>query len=325
MLSGMERDISDIAEMQHGVLTLAQARGNGFTKGMVKQRLASNRWEAMGPGVYRLCGSPRTWEQRLVALTFAAGPLAAASHRSAAGLLDIPGFDRRGLPEVTTPRARRHRSGAVPGIVHRWRPFPSDHLTIIDGIVTTRVARTLVDLAGVVHPKRVERAVDNSLAAGTVTVDSLRDTFSDLAGRGRRGVAVMRSLLAERTADVAAPASELEARFIELLRAAGLPDPVRQLDVGDDEGWIGRVDFAYPDVGLLVELDGRRHHSALVDRRADARRDDRMRLGGWRHIDRFTWADMAERDDLVVAHLRRRLGATGDGRGCQGTLSVTGS
>ena len=279
----------------------------------------------MGSGVYRLCGSPRTWEQRLVALTFAAGPQAAASHRSAAGLLDVPGFHRGGLPEVTTPRARRHRSGAVPGIVHRWRPFPSGHLTIIDGIVTTRIARTLVDLAGVVHPKRVERAVDNCLAAGTVTLESLRDTFSELAVRGRKGVAVMRSVLAERTAEIAAPASELEARFIELLRAAGLPSPVRQLDVGDDEGWIGRVDFAYPHVGLLVELDGRRHHSALLDRRADARRDDRMRLGGWRHVDRFTWADIAERDDLVVDHLRGRLGPTGDDQAPQAALSVTGS
>ena len=128
----------------------------------------------------------RSWEQRLVALTFAAGPLAAASHRSAAGLLDVPGFQRGGLPEVTTPRARRHRSGAVPGIVHRWRPFPTDHLTIIDGIVTTRIARTLVDLAGVVHPKRVERTVDNCLAAGTVTLESLRETFTELAVRGRK-------------------------------------------------------------------------------------------------------------------------------------------
>lgn len=97
--------------------------------------------------------------------------------------------------------------------MHRWRPFPADHLTVIDGIVTTRAARTLVDLAGVVHPKRVERAVDNCLAAGGVTLDSLRSTFSDLAGRGRKGVAVMRVVLTERAQDHAAPASELEARF----------------------------------------------------------------------------------------------------------------
>ena len=324
-MSSMDRNVTAIAETQHGVITSRQAAAAGLTAEMIKNRLASNRWETMGRGVYRLCGSPRTWQQRLVALTFAAGPLAGASHRSAAALLDIPGFSRRGLPEVTTPRARRHRSGSVAGIVHRWGPFPSVHLRIIDGIVTTRVARTLVDLAGVVHPKRVERAVDNCLAGGTVTLESLRDTFTDLAVRGRKGVAVMRSILSERTEDVAAPASELEERFIELLRAAGLPDPVRQLDVGDGEGWIGRVDFAYPHAGLLVELDGRRHHSALLDRRADARRDDRMRLGGWRHVDRFTWADIAERDDLVVDHLRRRLGGTGDGQGCLGALSVTGS
>ena len=314
--------MAELAERQHGVFTLAQARAAGFTRSAVVHRLSSGRWDLVGPGLYRLPGTARTWEQRLSGLVLASGPGSGASHRSAAALLGIPGFHRSGRVEAITLRPRRHRDPDYR--VHRWRVLPDDHLTMVEGIRTTRVARTLVDLAGVLHPSRTERAVDNCLAAGAVTLDSLCDTFIDLAGRGRSGVAVMRSVLAERTADVAAPASELEERFIELLRAAGLPNPVRQLDVGDGEGWIGRVDFAYPRVGLLVELDGRRHHSSLLDRRADASRDDRMRRGGWRHIDRFTWADIDERDDLVVAHLRRLLGPTGDGQGSQGTLSVTG-
>ncbi|MDP1807066.1 MAG: DUF559 domain-containing protein, partial [Acidimicrobiales bacterium] len=237
--------------------------------------------------------------------TLAAGPSAAASHRSAAALLRIPGFERRGVPEVTTPRTRRHRDPGT--IVHRWRPFPDDHLTVIDDIVTTRAARTLVDLAGVVHAQRTERAVDNCLAVGSVTFCSLHATFLELAGRGRKGVAVMREILGERDADYVPPASELEAIFRELLRLAGLPDADRQVDVGDSQGWIGRVDFGYPHLRVLIELDGRRFHSALLDRRADSRRDQRLRAAGWREVVRLSWFDVVHQPELVVALLRRLL------------------
>jgi very-short-patch-repair endonuclease len=305
MMCGMDRKIAIIAEMQYGVFTAAQARAAGFNREAMRHRVASGRWERLAEGVYRLPGTRRTWEQRLCAATLAAGPCAAASHRSAAALLAIPGFDRRGAAEVTTPRTRRHRGPDT--IVHRWRPFPDDHLTVIDGLVTTRAARTLVDLAGVVHPRRTERAVDNCLAEGSVTFDSLHATFLELAGRGRKGVAVMREILSERDADYVPPASELEALFRDLLRLAGLPDPVRQLDVGDALGWIGRVDFAYPRFGLLIELDGRRFHSALLDRRADAQRDQRLGGAGWREVVRLSWFDVVHQPELVVALLRRLM------------------
>ena len=300
----MDRKIILLAEKQHGVFTAAQVRETGFTRAAMRHRLASGHWELTPERVFRMPGSPRTWEQRVMALTLAAGPSAAASHRSAAALLSFPGFERRGPPEVTAPRSQRRR--AVDGVVHLWRPCPDHHLTVVEGIVTTRVARTLVDLAGVVHPRRTARAVDSCLAAGTVTLELLRTTFAELAGRGRKGAAIMRQILVERDDGYVAPASELEARFLELVRAAGLPEPVRQFDAGDAEDWIGRIDFAYPALGLLVELDGRRHHSALLDRQADQRRDRRLLAGGWGEVVRFSWFDVLERPVDVLNRLAQR-------------------
>jgi hypothetical protein len=302
----MNREILETAERQHGVTTFDVAVSVATLDG-AKWEMRSGRWSPMGAGVYRLRGAPRTWEQQVMALTLAAGPTAAASHRSAAALLGVPGFERRGVPEVTTPRHRRHRNPST--IVHRWRPFPDSHLTIIDGIVTTRVARTLVDLAGVLPPGRTERAVDSCLGARMVSLESLHSTFRELAGRGRRGTAVMRAILDERPPEYVAPESELEIRFLELVRAAGLPDPVRQLDTGDADGWIGRVDFAYPARGLLIELDGRANHSTRLDREADARRDARLREAGWRRVERVVWADVALHGEDLVAGLRRQLAA----------------
>lgn len=297
----------EIAVRQHGLFSHRQAVDAGFTRAAIRHRLQTGRWEQVAAFVYRAAGSTQTWEQRVFALVLAAGPSAAASHRSAAALLGIPGFERRGLVEVTTPRSRRHR--AENAVVHRWRPFPSHHLTVIEAIVTTRVARTLCDLAGVLHPGRVERAVDNCLAMGIATPGTLQAAFFDLAGRGRKGSTAMRRILAERSEGYVPPASELEARFLDLVREAGLREPVRQFDTGDEESWIGRVDMAYPPARMLIELDSRRHHSSKLDRESDEARDARLRRAGWRMV-RFTWDDLVQRPDWVLSELRGHLAAT---------------
>jgi predicted transcriptional regulator of viral defense system len=305
ILGEMNRHITRVLERQHGVVTDEQALAAGLTYEAIRHLLRTGRWERVASGLYRLVGSPPTWEQRVIIEVLAAGPAAAASHRSAAALLGIPGFDRRGRPELTTPRLRRHRAASA--IVHRWRPFPSHHLTVIDGIVTTRVARTLVDLAGVVKPGRIERAVDNCLAAGTVTYRVLNATFLELAGRGRSGVAVMRAILAERCELYIPPESELEAEFYALLRDHGIELPVRQYNVGDDREWIGRADYAFGGRRRLIELDSRRHHSSLLDRRADRERDARLRAAGWPPVERFTTDDVRRHPSETLARVRALL------------------
>jgi len=301
----MNRHITRLLERQHGIVTDEQARAAGLTHEAIRHLVRTGRWERVAGGVYRLVGSPPTWEQRVIGEVLAAGPASAASHRSAAALLGIPGFERRGRPELTTPRVRRHRSTSA--VVHRWRPFPSHHLTVIEGIVTTRVARTLVDLAGVVKPGRTERAVDNCLAAGTVTYRGLNATFQELAGRGRAGVAVMRAILAERSELYIAPESELEADFYALLRENGLELPIRQYNVGDDQEWLGRMDYAFRGRRRLFELDSRRHHSSLLDRQADRERDARLRAAGWPSVDRFTTDDVRNHPSETLARVRAIL------------------
>lgn len=304
----MERTVAALAEIQHGVFTLEQVLVFGGSRAAVRHRLRSGRWELVDDGVYRLTGAPRTWEQRVMSAVLATGPEAVASHTTAAALLGIPGFHPSGRPEVTTPRAQRRRyDGAT---VHRSRLLPAGHLSSIRGIPVTRTARTLVDLAGPLHPKRVDRAVENCLSEGRVRIDELRAVTGELAGRGRAGIGVMRAILEAREPGYVAVESELEDRFLALVHDAGLPEPRRQVDVGDAESWVGRVDFAYPDARLLVELDGRRHHTGLLDREADRRRDNRLVAAGWRVV-RFTWSDVTTRPDDVVAVLRRLLSNRG--------------
>ncbi len=299
-----------LAERQHGVFHIRQARAFGYTRAAVRHRRRRGTWAPLQRRVYRVPGSVRTWEQRLTAVVLASGPVAAASHRSAAALLGIPGF-KRDIVEVTTPRPRRHR-GERDAIVHRWRPFPSHHVTVIDGIPTTNVARTLIDLAGLLHPARTERALDNCLASGLVTLEAVRAAFDELRSRGRKGIALMRRLLEERGDGYVATASELEDRFLHLVRQAGLPEPVRQLNAGGD-AWIGRVDFTYPDARLIVELDGRKSHTAQLDLEADQARDSALIAAGWRPM-RVRFRRLSRQPHLLIADLRGAL-RTGDRAG----------
>ena len=316
----MDRRVAQIAERQHGVFARAQATELGFSSAAVQHRLRTGQWQLIRPGVYRVPGSPPTWEQRLMAVTLAAGPDAVASHRSAAALLDLPGFRRLGSLEVTTPRAtkRRHPDATTHGSL--W--LPGSHVSTVDGIPSTCAARTLVDLAAVLPPGRTERAIDNCLAAGHVTTHALAAVAADLARPGRPGTALIRRLLEERSEGYVAPASELEARFLALVRSAGLPEPVRQHDVGDSGRWMGRVDFAYPDLRLLIELDSRRHHMSKLDFEADRDRDTRRVATGWRPL-RFTW-DQVTRRQAEVVDVLCRSGVTSHRQGDVGLPRLVG-
>src|SRR4051794_25684289 len=114
----LDTNVAHLAERQHGVFSHSQAVNAGATEKAVRHRVDTGRWGVAADEVYRLAGTPRTWEQEVMILLLAAGPDAAASHEAAARLLGIPGF-ARALPEITTPRPRRHRTQH--GIVHRSR------------------------------------------------------------------------------------------------------------------------------------------------------------------------------------------------------------
>ena len=177
------------------------------------------------------------------------------------------------------------------------------------GIPTTRIARTLFDLAGVLGADQVERALDNCLANRWVTTRQLGDVVGELGKRGRRGTRLMRELLLARGEGYVATASELEARFAKLCRQFGLPEPVRQQNTGDAEKWIARVDFAYPKLKIIIELDGRRHWLSKLDHEGDLQRDAKLTAAGWRVL-HFTWHQLTHEPEFVVGILRQILATT---------------
>jgi very-short-patch-repair endonuclease len=89
--------------------------------------------------------------------------------------------------------------------------------------------------------------------------------------------------------------------FVQLRR--GLPgstEPLRQVEVRDEHGqFVAFVDFAWPELGLFIELDGEHHAGQPVH---DARRETAVVAAtGWL-VGRFTWTEVTR---YPVATARR--------------------
>jgi very-short-patch-repair endonuclease len=124
-----------------------------------------------------------------------------------------------------------------------------------------------------------------------------------LACRGRSGITTMRQLLADRPAHERQPESNLERHFQRLARQAGIPELQVQVDIADETGWLARVDFFDPSLGLIVEIDSVVHHSTLTDRRHDDATTTLLRRAGYKVL-RFTEVEVFFQADLVRASLR---------------------
>lgn len=165
----------------------------------------------------------------------------------------------------------------------------------------TTIARTLLDLAGVINRKRLARAADNALAMKLLTMD---DLVSQLPyTRGRKGGAGFRAVVRDRLNEYVPTASELEHRIAEVFAEVGL-NPLRQASLGDEDGWIGRVDFYFPEAKLVVEGDSKRHHTSELDFESDRERE------GIR-VMRPTWELVTARPGVFVKRVRKALCAPG--------------
>jgi very-short-patch-repair endonuclease len=209
-----------------------------------------------------------------------AGPGAVISHTTAAAWWGLPGFDV-GTVQITRPRGTTGAPAAYADRLHEVLTLRSDHVTVLDGVPIVRPERAIFELCASEHPKRAERALDAAWAKALCSGASLRRTLAQLARRGRGGTVVLRDFLEARPVGWVPPASNLEARFIEIARDGLLGEWRRQVDLGDDTRWCGRVDFVSTTYPVIVEVQSERYHSALTDAAHDAIRRAGLEAAGF--------------------------------------------
>jgi len=222
------------------------------------------------------------------------------THDSAAALWRLPRIGP--WPEavhVSLPHGIGNRSSAG---VHRHATRGAvDHVVVLDGVRTTGTARTVVDVARTWDFAAALAAADHALHAHWATPARLAQQL-DIAGTGRGVRRARRVVEAASGAAESVGESLSRARMIEL----GLPVPELQHRVEDGEGLVGRVDFWWPDLGLVGEFDGRAKYrrGGVADERSpedrlwdEKRREDRLRALGLRVV-RWTWDTALDADKL---------------------------
>jgi hypothetical protein len=123
--------------------------------------------------------------------------------------------------------------------------------------------------------------MDDVLRRNRTTISHIRECSERLNGAPGRRPSVVRLLLAERVGTAALTESGGERVVLGVLLDGGLPAPEPQHPVTID-GRRYRLDFAWPDRRVALEVDGFGPHSGYAAFHDDRRRDLALQSAGWR-------------------------------------------
>jgi hypothetical protein len=298
-----DRALARIARKQHGLFTTAQAIEAGLDSGVVSRRLAAAHYERRWPGVYALAGTPDAREARYLAALLLLGGDAALSHVTAA---TVHGLEHRladdGIHLTVRQRTFRPRAALT---VHRSSGIAAADVVQVGGLRVTSVTWTLTDLAGLVDEERLRRLVSAGVRTRQTDADRLRivlDRRRRLPGRAR-----LVRIVDELSPLEPASRGELESLFLRVMTRAGLPPDAMNHPVRDAVGRRREFDAVYLAARLPIELDSRAFHGTLLDWHDDLRRENRLKVDGWRDPLRFGYADLRYRPDEVVEVVRKAL------------------
>ncbi|WP_130440098.1 type IV toxin-antitoxin system AbiEi family antitoxin domain-containing protein [Kribbella rubisoli] len=295
---GVNPELGRVAVGQGGVVSRAQAISAGYTPEQIRERLSDGRWERVRRGQYAErvdLGRLEPWEQELfrhrrlvhAAMNAMQPGSAVVSHHSALVLQRIPVW-RADLAEVQLTRTNGRGEVKAGVRHHQGRLTPAD-LTQVAGLAVTSVPRAVVETASTTSFEAAVVSIDAALRRPEVSAGELRRllTVTDCWPGGP----TIRLALA-----FADPLAESvgESRLRVLMHNEGLPPPVLQAVFEDDAGFIGRVDFYFPDYNTVVEFDGLMKYAdgsqyTLIQEKI---REDRLRALGLQVV-RLRWVDLA--------------------------------
>lgn len=293
------RDIWNLVNSQHGVVTRAQLLALGVSARSIQHRLANRRLHSLWRGVYAV-GRPSVGKRGWwMAAVLACGPEALLSHDSAAVLWGIrrarTAQVQQGKVHVVVPRGR---SKLRPGIrAHRRLDHAAPGRRQVDGIPVTHPVATLIDLAAHLPDGQLEAAVNEADHLNLVDPKRLRKEVGLLPrwlGAKRLGMLLDKPTITLTT-------TELERLFLPLALKVGLPVPLTQARLN---GY--RVDFYWADLGLVVETDSLRYHRTPFKQADDKRRDNAHANSGLTTL-RFTHGQVLHEPDYVLKTLARAV------------------
>ncbi|MEI4270783.1 DUF559 domain-containing protein [Klenkia sp. LSe6-5] len=247
------------------------------------------------PHVYTARGNPAAGDRRLRAALLSVGPHAALSHRTALAVRGL--VEHAGAVHVVVDH-RRRQAGSHDLQVHRRQGFADDPDAVetVRGLRVTALADSLVDAwPGLPRPVRRPVLLD------AVRRTALAPECLGAAARRRPNIGGHRALARTIALVGDGVTSELEALGVEqVFRHRSLPRSRGQLPVLCSDGVTRRLDRAWQEAMLAVELDGAAFHTSPEDRQRDLHRDAVLASMGWLVL-RFTYAEVLRDPEGVRA------------------------
>ncbi|MCV7013114.1 type IV toxin-antitoxin system AbiEi family antitoxin domain-containing protein [Mycolicibacterium madagascariense] len=284
--------LDDHVRHHDGVITLAQALRVGLSEKAVRRRVQSGHWRRCSRGVYFVDDRPFTDAARIRAAVWGHGDRAAASGLAAAYWHSLTTFAPH-VVEVTMPRNSHGRSRA--GCRVRRRDLVRTDVVERRGLRVTALPLTVIEAA--VRRGGGPALVDAALRRHT----ELQPLWAaHVRNKGRYGSPAARRLL---HAAEGGAKSEAERLFKRLLTKAGITGWTANQRVAGYE-----VDFVFRAERLAVEIDGFAFHSASDDFQHDRIKQNAIALAGFQVL-RFTWLDLTEYPERVLAEVRRAISA----------------
>jgi hypothetical protein len=297
-----ESELLALAAKQLGLFTTRQADDVEFTESMRRSRIARDLIRRVHANVFCFAGQPLSEAAKHLAAVLAADHEGTrSSHRAGAWLWGMTPHTQK--PEITVAGYTRVRIKGVR--VHRTATeLLSPEVRM--GVPTSSAAETLLDLGAVVPLEKVQSALDRGIANRVVTPMS---ALAELERRGRngvRGTAALRQLLDEAGITGSHPPSVLEAKMRRLIKKAGLPQPECELIVGKHGEY--RLDFCWPELMLVVEVDGWLYHSSHAAFTRNKTRKNALTVAGHSILE-YTWLHVTQEPHKVIRELQSAYAA----------------
>ena len=279
---------------RHGVFTTAQLRQAGISARKEKYAVERGMWSRVVIGAYVMGNRPVSLAQRAAAA--AAITSGVVSHLTAATLHGLADDD--GLTHVTVARKER---ALQPGLTVHHLTLGAGDVVEVAGIRVTSRQRSVVDCLAVLDFDAAMTLAREATFRRIIDADTVRRAAAQrFRWHGTPQLRIIARLLAE----PGRSASEHLAHRI--LRKGGFTGWVVNVVVHDDLGSIGEVDILFETAKLVVEIDGRDVHSQPEVFQRDRAKQNRLMRAGYTVL-RFTWDDLTQRPDTVIATIRSLL------------------
>jgi len=290
------RDLSNVVFLRR------EALDDGYSDRAIKRKLDAGEWKRVRAGAYvagelwRELSEADRHRVRARAVLRTSHPETVLSHVSAALEHGAPvwGID---LTEVHVTRTDGKSRRREAGVVHHRGKLDDEHVVTRGDVRATAPLRTAFEITTITGVEQALVTVDRLLRLAAPDPEELKD----LRHEARHWPNSLASEVVFRLADPRRE-SAAESRAAYLCWDQRLPRPEPQVPICDEAGReIGRVDFAWPGLGVFMEVDGRakywiyrREGESLEDylMREKRREEQICMLTGWVCI-RITWSDLA--------------------------------